>query len=62
VNLIVQHLTDNGIVEARRLYESPFSDYAPKGPDVIFTDEDLDGIIVILDEVRAHAAPAVTVA
>jgi hypothetical protein len=29
---------------------------------VIFIDEDLDGIIVILDEVRAHAAPAVTVA
>ena len=32
-------------------------------PDVIFTDEDLDGFIVILAEVRAHAAQtAVTAA
>jgi hypothetical protein len=49
-------------MEARRLYESPFTDYAPRGPDVMFSDEDVNGLIVILDEVRAHAAPAVSVA
>jgi len=62
VNLIVQHLTDNGVVEARRLYESPFTDHAPHGPDMMFPNEDVDGIIVILDMVRSHAAPDVTVA
>lgn len=62
VNLIVQHLTDNGQMEARRLYESPFTDTAPQGPDMLFTDADVDGIIVILDQVRANAAPTSTVA
>ena len=62
VNLIVQHLTDNGVMEARRLYESPFTDTAPHGPDTIFTDDEVDGIITILDDVRAHAAPKETVA
>lgn len=62
VNLIVQHLTDNGVMEARRLYESPFTDNAPHGPDMIFSNEDVDGIMVILDEVRSRAAPDATVA
>ncbi|HET7325722.1 MAG TPA: type I restriction-modification enzyme R subunit C-terminal domain-containing protein, partial [Nocardioidaceae bacterium] len=62
VNLIVEHLTDNGAMEARRLYESPFTDHAPQGPDVIFPDEDVEAIIAILDDVRAHAAPGATVA
>ncbi len=42
VNLIVEHLTDNGVMEARRLYESPFTDHAPHGPDMIFPDDVLD--------------------
>ena len=57
VNLIVQHLTDNGQMEARRLYESPFTDNAPQGPDMLFTDSQVDGIILILDQVRANATP-----
>jgi type I restriction enzyme R subunit len=62
VGLIVSELTENGVVEARRLYESPFTDHAPTGPDYFFSDEDVDGIIVVLDEVRANAAPDYTVA
>jgi len=55
VNLIVEHLTDNGVMEVRRLYESPFTDHAPHGPDMIFPDDVLDGLILTLDSVRAHA-------
>ncbi|MGI8721441.1 MAG: type I restriction-modification enzyme R subunit C-terminal domain-containing protein [Geodermatophilaceae bacterium] len=62
VNLIVEHLTDNGVMEARRLYESPFTDHAPHGPDMIFPDDVLDGLILTLDSVRAHALPTATVA
>lgn len=29
VDLIVDHLTANGVMEARRLYEAPFTDHAP---------------------------------
>ena len=40
---------------ARRLYEPPFTDNAPSGPDYFFSDADVDAIIVVLDEVRANA-------
>jgi type I restriction enzyme R subunit len=62
VGLIVSELTANGVMAARRLYESPFTDNAPSGPDYYFDDEDVDGIIVVLDQVRANASPDYTVA
>jgi len=62
VTLIVQHLTENGLMEPERLYESPFTESAPQGPDGLFISADVDGIITILDAVRAHAAPDITVA
>ncbi len=57
VGLIVEHLTANGVLEIARLYESPFTDSAPHGPDMIFDDEQVGGIVVILDRIRAHATP-----
>lgn len=42
-------------MDVARLYESPFTDHAPQGPDLIFTDPDLDLIIATLKQVRAHA-------
>jgi type I restriction enzyme, R subunit len=62
VQLIVEHLTANGVMEVARLYESPFTDNAPQGPEMLFTEEQVDDIVSILDEVRAHALPDVTVA
>lgn len=62
IGLIVEHLTANGAMEVARLYESPFTDHAPHGPDMIFTDDQVDGIVAILDEVRQHALPDATVA
>ena len=62
IQLIVDDLTANGIMEVARLYESPFTDHAPQGPDMLFTDDQVDGIVTILDTVRAHALPDVTVA
>ena len=49
-------------MEVARLYESPFTDSAPQGPDMIFTEAQVDGIVTILDQVRAHALPDATVA
>ncbi len=45
-----------------RLYESPFTDNASHGPDTHFTDEQIDEIVAILDEVRRRALRQVTVA
>ncbi|GAB2767550.1 DEAD/DEAH box helicase family protein [Nocardioides salsibiostraticola] len=62
VQLIVEELTANGVMEVARLYESPFTDHAPSGPDTFFTDDQIDDIVTILDGVRKHALPDVTVA
>jgi type I restriction enzyme R subunit len=62
VQMVVEGLTANGVVEVARLYESPFTDYAPNGPDSLFTDAQFDAIVAVLDDVRTHALPDVTVA
>lgn len=58
VNLIVDHLTEHGVVEPSRLYESPFTDLTPRGPDGLFSSTQLDELIRALEAVRATAMAA----
>jgi type I restriction enzyme R subunit len=39
INMIVEHLTDQGVMEPALLYEPPFTDIAPTGPDQVFDEE-----------------------
>lgn len=57
INLIIAELTANGVVEPARLYESPYIDHAPTGPDDVFSEGDVDNIVEILNTVRENAAP-----
>jgi type I restriction enzyme, R subunit len=57
INLIVNELTANGVVEPARLYESPYIDSAPTGPDDVFPETDVDNIVEIRNTVPANAAP-----
>jgi type I restriction enzyme R subunit len=57
VSLIVDELTSNGVMEPTRLYESPYTDRAPTGPDFIFPNDDVEVIVDILHDVKAHALP-----
>jgi type I restriction enzyme R subunit len=57
VNLIVDELTANGVMEPARLYESPFIDSAPHGPDTVFAEAEVDTIVGILRTVQANATP-----
>ena len=43
---------------AALLYESPFTDIAPHGPDDLFTSADVDRLVAVLDHVRAAAEAA----
>lgn len=58
VNLIVDHLTEHGVVEAARLYESPFTDLTARGPDGLFTAPQVDELLAVLDAVRSTAIAA----
>ena len=44
VNLIIDELTAQGVVQARRIYETPYDSVAPEGPESIFVEADLDRI------------------
>lgn len=48
VGLIVEELTRNGRMDPGRLYESPYIDHAPAGPDSLFPELDIDEIVGIL--------------
>jgi type I restriction enzyme R subunit len=58
MNLIVNHLTAHGVMEAARLYESPFTDLTPQGPEALFTGAEVDELIAVLASVRATAVAA----
>jgi type I restriction enzyme, R subunit len=58
INLVVNHLTEHGAVDPSRLYESPFTDLTPQGPDALFTATELDELIRTREKVRARALAA----
>jgi type I restriction enzyme R subunit len=58
INLIVDRLTEHGVVEPRALYESPFTDVTPQGPDALFGPDQVDELIRALDAVRMTAMAA----
>ena len=55
VNLIVDELTKNGIMEPGRLFESPYTDHAPTGPDDVFQETEVAALVTTLHQIR-HTA------
>ena len=45
-------------MEPGRLYESPYTDHAPTGPDNLFPEADVDSIVGILNDITRSAIPA----
>lgn len=62
IDLMINHLTGNGVMEAARLYEPPFTDLAPQGPESIFPETDIDTLVNILREIQHTAEPTTTTA
>ncbi len=57
INLIIDHLTERGAMDPRRLYESPFTDFDDQGINGVFPAEaDVLQIVQVLTDVRERAA------
>ena len=55
IDLIVEYLTENGVMEPARLYESPFTDISPQGPEAVFSIARVNEMVGLLEEIRQRA-------
>jgi type I restriction enzyme R subunit len=55
LDLIVDHLTEHGTVDAAQLYESPYTDINDGGVDGVFAPAEVERLIAILEEIRHRA-------
>ena len=49
IDMVVGHLTEKGVMDPRLLYESPFKDVAPLGPEDVFSLRRADELIEIIE-------------
>jgi type I restriction enzyme R subunit len=56
IDLMINYLTQNGVMKAELLYESPYSDLSPDGLDGVFPDAEANQIVGILKGIEQNAA------
>jgi type I restriction enzyme R subunit len=56
INLIVQELTQNGLMAPERLWEQPYTNLNSEGPTGIFPQATVVRIVEVLDTIRDRAA------
>jgi type I restriction enzyme R subunit len=57
INAVIDELTSRGTMDAARLYDPPFSDLAPMGPEELFSETEADQIFQLLTLIRQRAEP-----
>lgn len=56
IHLIVDELTQTGVMSVSRLYESPFTDINPRGPEGIFSADKVSQLLQVLEVFESRAA------
>ena len=51
VNLVIDYLTQSGWMSAAQLYESPFTDFSPKGVEGVFDSGQVAQLVFVLRRV-----------
>ena len=55
LGVVIEHLAEHGLAEQKIFYDAPFVDIAPAGPHGLFTDDEYDRLIAVLQSVRSSA-------
>lgn len=55
INLVIEHLTDQGAMDPALLYEPPFTDLAPTGPDQLFDAEKVTRLVRNIETINESA-------
>ena len=55
INEILDELTSRGVMDPARLYDPPFSDLAPTGPEGLFSEAEVNNICHLLDLIKTRA-------
>ena len=51
----MDHLTAHGAMAPALLYESPFTDLNPQGPEGVFSSTQVDQLVMLLTDIRERA-------
>ena len=57
VDMVIEHLTEKGSMDPGLLYESPFIDKAPEGPQQVFDFERTKRLIAVITDFNRTAGP-----
>jgi type I restriction enzyme R subunit len=55
INEIIDELTSRGVMDPARLYDPPFSDLAPTGPEGLFSEAEVSDICQLLELIGCRA-------
>jgi type I restriction enzyme R subunit len=58
VDLVINQLTERGMMDPAALYSSPFTDLTSQGPEALFTSAQVDELVGVLERVKATALAA----
>ncbi|SFI64602.1 type I restriction enzyme, R subunit [Phyllobacterium sp. CL33Tsu] len=56
IDMVIEHLTEKGVMDPGLLYESPFIDVAPEGPQQVFDLEKTRRLVAVIKELNESAA------
>jgi type I restriction enzyme, R subunit len=56
INLIIEYLTEHGDIKPERLYESPFTDFSPRGVEGLFSPPQVKELLSIVSTIHKNAA------
>ncbi len=54
--MVVDHLTERGVMDPKLLYETPFTDFDSKGVEGVFDHADVTRLVQILRDVEPRTA------